>query len=581
MTRATVIVGQSTNSIASGGGTLPLVKANSGALYQVYIDTNSDLAFRKSTDAGLSWSLGVVIFTGTVQACSIFYDRSAGLSTDLIHCAYTETGGSDTLYRTINTASSDALSTETTIFAGTSAASGGRLSIARSRGGNVYCDTCIDAGAEGGFFKLLNANVPNGAWEAALTSPEALATTDQIILQPGHAADNNDMMASFWDASANEVSRYVYDDSANTWAETSIATSMTDTAATVNFPHFAGAVDLANSRNLLVAWSNVDTANADLRCWYITEAAITEVTNVVLNSVDDQGLCAIAIDTTNDYWYVFYGGKSDGSETWPTATKIYYKQSTDHGTTWGSETLVSGSETYNPRWLSCAPRYSSGGFVVAWHDNSLAETRVSVELAAAGTVAFQAINPVMGLGTMKKNVASQKIGIQMVSATDGSAFTSAVTVAVTGDAGTQATGSVGSGACTHEGNGYHTYAPAQAETNYDLIAFTFTGTGAVPATVQVFTSFPMTGDPFARLGAPAGASVSADIATKATQTSVDTVDDFLDTEMPALTTAVAAVKTKTDQLVFTTANQIDARTRTFGGTAVLGTGVSGDKWRGS
>lgn len=88
---------------------------------------------------------------------------------------------------------------------------------------------------------------------------------------------------------------------------------------------------------------------------------------------------------------------------------------------------------------------------------------------------------------MRKNTASQAIGAQLVSATDGSAFTGAVTCYVTGDAGTQALGSVGSGACTHEGNGYHTYAPAQAETNYNLVAFTFIGTGAVPVTVQVFT----------------------------------------------------------------------------------------------
>src|SRR5574338_1398791 len=110
---------------------------------------------------------------------------------------------------------------------------------------------------------------------------------------------------------------------------------------------------------------------------------------------------------------------------------------------------------------------------------------------------------------MQKNVSGQKIGAQMVSATNGSAFTGSVTVYVTGDAGTQAAGSVGSGACTHEGNGFHTYAPAQAETNYDHIAFTFVGTGAVPATVQVYTTFPQTGDSYARLGAPAGASVSA------------------------------------------------------------------------
>jgi hypothetical protein len=86
---------------------------------------------------------------------------------------------------------------------------------------------------------------------------------------------------------------------------------------------------------------------------------------------------------------------------------------------------------------------------------------------------------------VKKNVAGQKIGAQLVSATDGSEFTGTVTVYVTKDAGTQAIGSVGSGVCTHEGNGYHTYSPSQAETDGDLIAFTFIGTGAVPVTVQV------------------------------------------------------------------------------------------------
>lgn len=136
---------------------------------------------------------------------------------------------------------------------------------------------------------------------------------------------------------------------------------------------------------------------------------------------------------------------------------------------------------------------------------------------------------------MKKNVASQKIGAQLISATDGSAFTGSVTVYVTLDAGTQAVGSVGSGACTHEGNGYHTYSPAQSETNGDLVAFTFIGTGAVPGTVQVFTSFPQTGDGFDRLGAPAGASVSADVAAVKVDTAAILVDTgtTLDARIPA------------------------------------------------
>lgn len=95
---------------------------------------------------------------------------------------------------------------------------------------------------------------------------------------------------------------------------------------------------------------------------------------------------------------------------------------------------------------------------------------------------------------MKKNVSGQKIGAQMISASDGSYFTGTVTVYVTGDGGTQAVGTVSSGLCTAKGFGYYVYAPSQAETNYDHIAFTFCGTGAVYSTVQMHTTFPQSAD---------------------------------------------------------------------------------------
>lgn len=95
---------------------------------------------------------------------------------------------------------------------------------------------------------------------------------------------------------------------------------------------------------------------------------------------------------------------------------------------------------------------------------------------------------------MKKNVASQVAAVQMTTAADGTNFTGTVTVYITGDGGTQTIGSVGSGICTHEGKGLHSYLPAQAETNYNHIAFTYEGTGAITSTVQVYTSFPQTVD---------------------------------------------------------------------------------------
>ena len=70
---------------------------------------------------------------------------------------------------------------------------------------------------------------------------------------------------------------------------------------------------------------------------------------------------------------------------------------------------------------------------------------------------------------MKKNVAGQVIGAQMVSATDGSAFTGTATVVVTIDGGTQ-TASGGTGP-THEGNGCHKQVgPARAGPTTRLVA---------------------------------------------------------------------------------------------------------------
>jgi len=154
---------------------------------------------------------------------------------------------------------------------------------------------------------------------------------------------------------------------------------MVDQIAGTAFPHFAAAVDIANSRNLLVAWSAIDTANADLRCWHVTESAITEVTNVVLNSTDDQGLCAIGIDTTTGYWWVVYCGKSDGSETFLGLSNLYYKVSKDSGATWEPETLLTTVSRifYN---IFVVPRFSNISLPVAFITiQSFTELMVSVD----------------------------------------------------------------------------------------------------------------------------------------------------------------------------------------------------------
>lgn len=86
----------------------------------------------------------------------------------------------------------------------------------------------------------------------------------------------------------------------------------------------------------------------------------------------------------------------------------------------------------------------------------------------------------------------------------------------------------------------------------------------VVGTLAAGTHNAQSGDAYARLGAPAGASVSADVAAVKAETAAIVQDTG--TDIPAalttlggyVDTEIAAIKAKTDQLTFTTPNKVDA-----------------------
>lgn len=83
---------------------------------------------------------------------------------------------------------------------------------------------------------------------------------------------------------------------------------------------------------------------------------------------------------------------------------------------------------------------------------------------------------------MYRNVAGQTVGTELLN-TDGTPFTGTADVYVSGDGGAQVLGSVGGGASTHRGNGYHVYFPSAGETDYAQVAFTFTAVGIIPQSI--------------------------------------------------------------------------------------------------
>jgi hypothetical protein len=108
----------------------------------------------------------------------------------------------------------------------------------------------------------------------------------------------------------------------------------------------------------------------------------------------------------------------------------------------------------------------------------------------------------------RKNVASQVVAAQLLSASGENVTSGTTTVYYLGDAATQ---TAASATATHEGNGCWSFGPSQAETNFDHVAYTFTNTNSISVTVQ---AWPVSFDPTdaVRAGLTALPNANADAA---------------------------------------------------------------------
>lgn len=328
--RVSINVGSAITGTYQSAGSVYPVSYNATTMYVFYINSSSDPAYAKSTDSGVTWT-EVVLDTGSAISIAIWYDRWSGIDADLVHIAYIDSATDDIHYRNLNL-TNDAVSSEYTAYLGASTASGGTLSITRARGGNLMIAGCIDAGAEYDTVKSTDVGVN---WSPCAEVFEG-ATLDQVILLPGWNADTQDIQCIFWDSSADEISVKRYDNSADSWTETSIATGCVDRDYTITAGAYQmrATVDLANSRNVLVFAQYVGFSTSNGRIFLIDDTTITEGTNFFTNDSVTWGV-AISINASN--WYVYYTNKSGESYV---NGKYYRKSTTDAGTTWSAEEQV-------------------------------------------------------------------------------------------------------------------------------------------------------------------------------------------------------------------------------------------------
>ena len=319
-----------------------MVRTGPSTLY-LFVPTGL-CAYQKSVDNGLTWSLPVAITSAdtTAAAIGIWYDKwTSGGTGTRIHVAHVGLVTNDVHYNYLDTAD-DSMGSDVVAQVGTSATGAAQVSICKTRGGNLLLAANIDTGAE--IFCV--RSVDNGAnWTSRNTPLEA--ANDIFILLPANLADNQDAWCIFQDISADEVSLKTYDDSANSWAETSISGSIVEAGPATANPQLAAVIRHSDGHALVAAWNGRDVGTADLKTWDITDSGtITAKTDVVSNT-DDCNLIHLYIDQSTNDVYAVYVGKSDGSEVIGTSAGFYYKRSTDGMATWGSEqTHVSTLSSY-------------------------------------------------------------------------------------------------------------------------------------------------------------------------------------------------------------------------------------------
>ena len=383
--------------------------------YVVYLNATYDLVYRKTADGGATWGAAqVVVAAASCDAAA--YDCWADWQTDgdagtKIHIAYMSLDTEEVRYVYLDTSGDsvggdDLIETcqgTATFYSAVVGFYYETLSITKTRGGNLavafrYRDT--DSVNFDSFYTS-----PDAATWTSKTSPLEGIRGDFILLFPGNEADNQDVWAAYWDGSADEISLKTFDDSGNSWSEQSISGSMVESAS---YKQWGGAIRLSDGHLILAAWSECDTATADLKVWDINGAgSITAKTNIITDT-SEYFVCAVFINQDNDDIYVSYVG---GTAAY-SLTKCFYQLSQDGGANWDGQTAMQADAEDDEKWISCgAAKAANGGkFLPVWFNDDLNDifcnTDNGISIAAAGGVTAQAVGggSVAIAGTLGRNI---------------------------------------------------------------------------------------------------------------------------------------------------------------------------------
>lgn len=359
--------------------------------YSFYNDSDGRCRYSKTTNGGTSWAAGVIVDNQTdCIGIGVWYDQwTPGDTTGtFIHVVTWDTSTDDTWYTRLDTSTD----TVTTSVSASGTGQGGALvaganagSITKSTNGTLYIGI-VDA-TDSYVIRCSTTCTTGTNWTEAGTSPFTAADSDYVLLMP---LASDDILAIWWDASADDILSREYEDIGNTWGA---GWTTIDAAADENVNYdaaYAATLD-KDTNTIYLAYiddeSFLSDENGDIKTWSYDGATWTAGGNVLTNSIRGLTKLAISYDSLNDDVYVVYSAITD-TTNFRTAA-VYFKSSSDGMSTWGVEqgslTSTAEREIYGLR----TNLFNSDRLYVTWYeaqnDDILGNTVVDLSTGGAET----------------------------------------------------------------------------------------------------------------------------------------------------------------------------------------------------
>jgi len=348
------------------------------------MDSGSDMVFHRTTNKGTGWS-ETEIRAGTSETFDGWYDKETpGDSGNLVHALFLDSAVDDAFYRTVDV-SDGSQGTLRTVDAGitvSTVSNNNRVAITKTRSGNLIAAFSTQAEIE------CYRSVDDGAtWVDIADVYESASQEDWVMLFPADTGDDDDACALFWDRSVDELSVKMWDNSAGTWTETSIASSMVDSN---QLPQMDGVIRHSNGHLYVFAWSALDSNFADILTWDITvdsiaSPTITARTNVVTDQGESGGICGWINQQSNEVRVMYLQGG-----TWQASTIAVYHISTDGMVSWGTEQAYGENTADDNRSVQAGRSVGNAGgrYQPSWFNDDLDDIFVNevndAEIAATG-----------------------------------------------------------------------------------------------------------------------------------------------------------------------------------------------------